>query len=346
MHIPKKEYDLLVAELRTELGARTDGGGRNLIVPRCPFCGKTGGKFGIYIGPETARRKPFMGHCFSCGASTRTLGPLLEAIGRMDLMVAPTADIAAPLENLLLLSHEPEEIDDGLVPASLPDFYRRTFRHPYLHKRGFVFDDYEYFPVGSTGKLNPRYADYVVFPVIDGEMTVGYVARHTWPKETIDAYNRRAKHSGGYKILRYRNSTENDFSKLLYNYDAVRAGETDTVILTEGIFDVIALTRKLELYDNPCVAAVATFGKKISDVQVYKLQAKGVRTVVVGYDGDAVEAIKRTAERLKAYFEVFIADIADAGKDWDGMDDGETYRTFAYRLLAPIEYKLKKVQER
>ena len=76
-------------------------------------------------------------------------------------------------------------------------------------------------------------------------------------------------------------------------------------------FDVVALTRKLELYDNPHIAAVATFGKKISDVQIFKLQSKGIRTVIIGYDGDAVEAVKRTAERLKPYFEVFIADIAD-----------------------------------
>lgn len=40
-----------------------------------------------------------------------------------------------------------------------------------------------------------------------------------------------------YKILRYRNSTENDFSKLLYNYDAVRKDGTNTVILAEGVFD-------------------------------------------------------------------------------------------------------------
>ena len=75
---------------------------------------------------------------------------------------------------------------------------------------------------GITGKLNSRYADYVIFPVTDGGNTVGYVARHTWPKADIDSYNRKAKYSGGYKILRYRNSTDNDFSCLLYNYDAVR----------------------------------------------------------------------------------------------------------------------------
>ena len=167
-----------------------------------------------------------------------------------------------------------------------------------------------------------------------------------YPKEDIDAHNRKTRHSGGYKILRYRNSTENDFSRLLYNYDAVRMDETDTVILAEGIFDVIALTRRLELYDNSHVAAVATFGKKISDVQIYKLQSKGVRTVVIGYDGDAVESVKRTAERLKPYFEVFIADIADAAKDWDELTEAEIYGIFACRLLSVLEYKLKKVQER
>ena len=125
-----------------------------------------------------------------------------------------------------------------------------------------LFDDYEYFPVGVTGKLNPRFSDYVIFPVEDNHSVVGYVARHTWSKKKIDVHNRKAKHNGEYKILRYRNSTDNDFSKLLYNYDSIRPDETDTVILTEGIFDVIALTRKLELYDNTHIAAIATFGKK------------------------------------------------------------------------------------
>ena len=36
-----------------------------------------------------------MAHCFSCGKSTRTLGQLLEAIGRMDLMVTGGAWKAA-----------------------------------------------------------------------------------------------------------------------------------------------------------------------------------------------------------------------------------------------------------
>lgn len=345
MYITGKEYDLLVEELRAELGARTDGGGRNLIA-RCPFCGKEG-KFGVYIGKETARKKPFMAHCFSCGRSTTTLEKLLENLGRMDLLPAEMAAFDEPLPNVLFpLEDAEDEVDDELGIVFLPEYWRRTFTHPYLQSRGFTYDDYDRFPVGTTCRLNRRWDDYVIFPVIDAGDTVGYVARHTWSKEEIDLHNRRAARNGDYKILRWRNSTENDFVKLLYHYDGIVEGETDTVILTEGIFDVVALTRKLDLHDNRRIVAVATFGKKISRTQIYKLQTKGVRTVVIGYDGDAVEAVKHTASELSAYFEVFVADIPDSEKDWEDLTAEEIYRVFAYGLKIPIEYQLTKIQQR
>lgn len=344
MNLSKTEYDFLVAELRTELGARTDGSGKNLIA-RCPLCGKDG-KFGVYVGTETAHKKPFMAHCFSCGYSATTLERLLEALGRMDLMSTETAALEGVLPNLLFpLEEVDEEVDDEVGIVELPDFWRRTFTHPYLQGRGFTYDDYDYFTVGTTHGLNRLWDDYVIFPIIDAGDPVGYVGRHTWPKTEIDDYNRRAKRCGGYQLLRFRNSTENDFVKLLYNYDAVVEDRTDTVILTEGIFDVVALTRKLGLYDNDRVAAVATFGKKISLTQIYKLQSKGVRSVVIGYDGDAVEAIKKTAQELSAYFEVFVADIPDPAKDWEDLSPAELYAVFAYGLRTPIEYQLSKIQQ-
>lgn len=157
---------MLVAELRAELGARTDGGGKNLIA-RCPFCGKEG-KFGIYIGKETVRKKPFMAHCFSCGRSTTTLGKLLESLGRMDLLPTETVAFDEPLPNVLFpLEDAEEEVDDELGIVSLPEYWRRTFTHPYLQSRGFTYDDYDRFPVGTTCRLNRRWDDYVIFPVID-----------------------------------------------------------------------------------------------------------------------------------------------------------------------------------
>lgn len=344
MILSKQDTDFLIEELTRHLGATRDGGNKNLIA-RCPYCGKER-KYGVYIGKETPRKKQFMSHCFSCGRSTLTLDKLLEEIGRTDLMIAPTTDLDAPLDAGLLFPIDiPEEIDDELGVVELPDFYKQVYTHPYLQSRGFTYDDYDYFPVGTTGKLNFRFTDYVIFPVMDSGDVVGYVARHTWSKAEIDNYNRKAKRSGEYQIRRFNNSTQNDFVKLLYNYDAIIEDETDTVILLEGIFDVVALTRKLELYDNPHFVAVATFGKKVSQAQIYKLQSKGVRTVILGFDGDAVAAIKQTATELSQYFEVFIADIADPTKDWEDLSEQEIFEVFVSRLKSPLEYKLSKLQE-
>lgn len=345
MQLHESDKEQLISELVRELGARRDGTGKNLIAPRCPYCGKEGGKYGIYVGEPTERKQPFMAHCFSCGHSTTTLAQLLQDLGRMDLLPTATADPAAPIATSLWLTPpSQEEINDTLSVVELPDFYRRRFSHPYLKARGFTYDDYERFPVGDTGRLNRRYTDYIIFLVLDDGDTVGYVARHVWSKAEIDAHNRRAKRTGDYKILRYRNSTENEFSKLLYNYDAIEAGVTQTVVLTEGIFDVVALTRSLDLYDDPTIVPVSTFGKKISLVQIYKLQWKGIRQVIVGYDGDAVEATKKTISQLSPYFDVRVADIADPTKDWEELTEADVREIFAHGLLRPLDYKLRKIQ--
>lgn len=335
-----------MAELARELGARRDGTGKNLIAPRCPYCGKEGGKYGIYVGEPTERKQPFMAHCFSCGHSTTTLAQLLQDLDRLDLLPTPTAKLEAPVATfLLLMPPREEEVDDTLSIVELPDFYQRRFSHPYLQSRGFTPEDYEHFPVGDTGRLNRRYMDYIIFPIHDAGDTVGYVARHLWPKARIDTHNLQARRRGDYKILRYRNSTENEFSKLLYNYDAIEAGVTQTVILTEGIFDVVALTRSLDLYKDHRAVPVACFGKKISRTQIYKLQSKGIRHVIVGFDGDAVEATKKTLSLLEPYFDIQVADIADPGKDWEELTADEARAIFAHGLMRSLNYRLRKIQQ-
>lgn len=344
MILDKEEKQHLIDELAIELHAKLDGGRKNLIVPECIWCGHKGGKMGIYVGPETDRKKPFMAHCFSCGHSTQTLEQLLQEIGRMDLMVSETFDLTAAnhLDDFSFMEDE-KELDDSLCVVEMPEDYKRTYFNRYLRKRGFTEEDYEHFPVGTTRGFNFKFDDYVIFPIVDNGDNVGYVARHTWDKADIDEYNRKARHNGEFQIMRYRNSTENDFVKLLYNYDAVIDGETDTVVLVEGVFDAIALTRKLNLYNNHRIAVCATFGKKISDVQIYKLQSKGVETIVIGYDGDATEAIKKTASQLNEFFDVYIADIEDPTADFDSMDFWDVYDSFAYNLKTVAEYKLQKI---
>lgn len=345
MKISKEDKEFLIRELVNELHAKPDGGNKNLIVPRCPYCGKEGGKFGIYIGRETDKKKLFVSHCFSCHHTVKDVNQLLKDIGREDLVLEETADL--DIKNInknLLFQLEEEEVDDELMAIEMPEGWKRTFRNPYLKDRGFTYDDFEYFPVGTTRGLNFKFDDYVVFPIIDGGDIVGYVSRHIWSKDEIDEYNKKARRAGKYEIRRYNNSTENDFVKLLYNYDAVIEDETDTVIIVEGIFDVIALTRKLNLYDCHEIAVVATFGKKISNTQIYKLQSKGVETVVLGYDGDAWEAINNAASLLNEYFSTFIAYIPNPKDDFDSMDFWDIYDVFSDNLKTPIEYKLSTVQ--
>lgn len=342
MFIDRETKEYLIKELEIELHAKLDGGRKNLIVPTCPYCGKQGGKFGIFVGAETEKKKLFMSHCFSCGHTTKDINQLLDDIGRPDLKVEETASFN-PLEVPEFFGVEEDEIDDELEEVEMPEGYKRCYKNRYLKSRGFEFEDYDYFPVGTTRGLNFKFDDYVIFPIIDNSKVVGYVSRHIWNKADIDEYNNRAKRNGKYQIRRYNNSLENDFIKLLYNYDTIIEDETDTVIIVEGIFDVISLTRKLDLYDNNRVSVVATFGKKISDTQIYKLQSKGVRTVVIGYDSDAMEAINKAANQLNEYFDVYIAKIDSDGKDWDEMPYQDIYQTFSYNLCTPVEYKLQTI---
>lgn len=326
----------IAEELLFELDGKMDGGRKNILVQHCPFCGHSGYKYGIYVGTPTNYKKFGSSNCFHCGSRFRELRGTLEALCLSRLMPSETVDLGSSLTDEISLFDD--EVDDDLVEISMPKGYKRCFKNPYLKSRGFNVDDYEYFPCGTNRNLDLKFADYVLLEVRDAGRLVGYIGRHIWDKDEIDRYNARHR----YRIRRYNNSTENGFGKLLYNYDAIEAYKTRTVILCEGVFDVIALTRKLELYDNHAIVPVATFGKKVSEVQIYKLQSKGVEQVVLGYDADAKETSGHIAMQLDNYFDVTIADLDIAnGKDWDEMDEMSIYNVFANGLKTVREFNLE-----
>lgn len=325
-------------ELLYDLGGKMDGSRRNILVPNCPFCGHDGFKYGIYVGNNVGKKRFGMSNCYHCNRRVGSLKETLKALDREDLIPAETAvlddsetDISAMLD---------DEIDDDLVEITMPRGYKRCYKNSYLKSRGWEVDDYEYFPVGTNRSIEREYQDYIILEVRDAGRTVGFVARSILSKEEIDSYNSRHH----FKIRRYKNSDERDgngFAKMLYNYDAIEAGTTHSVILCEGPFDVVGLNRKLELYDNKHIVPIATFGKKISQEQMYKLQKKGVEQIVIGYDNDAKETTSKIAMELDKYFDVLIADIPDGvGKDWDEMDVEDIYDVFAYNLKTVREFNL------
>lgn len=332
---PEKRHEI-TEELLAETRGRLDGGRKNIIA-NCPQCGRER-KYGIYVGFNTSNKRFGMSNCFVCGLRLGGIKATLNYLGRTDLLPAETTQLDDNEDDIELLFED--ELDDDLVTIQMPKGYKRCFKNRYLKSRNWNVDDFEYFPVGTNRGLDWEYDDYVILEVRDEGRIVGFVARSVLDKEYIEEYNRR--HT--FPIRRYKNSNEemgNGFSKLLYNYDAIIPMETHSVILCEGAFDVVALTRKLELYDNPSIVAVATFGKKISQEQMYKLQKKGVEQVVIGYDNDAKETTSQIAMELDKYFDVVIADIPNGvGKDWDEMDVEDIIDVFTDRLMTVREFNL------
>lgn len=325
-------------ELLYDLDGKMDGSRRNILVPNCPFCGHEGFKYGIYVGNNVGKKRFGMSNCYHCNRRFGSLKETLKALDREDLIPAETAELDDSETDISAMLDD--EIDDDLVEITMPRGYKRCYKNSYLKSRGWEVDDYEYFPVGTNRSIEREYQDYIILEVRDEGRIVGFVARSILSKEEIDSYNSRHH----FKIRRYKNSDERDgngFAKMLYNYDAIEAGTTHSVILCEGAFDVVGLNRKLELYDNKHIVPIATFGKKISQEQMYKLQKKGVEQIVIGYDNDAKETTSKIAMELDKYFDVLIADIPDGvGKDWDEMDVEDIYDVFAYNLKTVREFNL------
>jgi len=328
----------IAEELLFDLNGKMDGSRKNILVQHCPFCNHDGYKYGIYVGPNVGKKRFGMSNCYHCNRRYSSLKATLEALGRKDLIPVETAELDDSFTDISDMFDD--EIDDELKEIEMPRGYKRCFRNQYLKSRGWNADDYEYFPVGTNRGIEREFSDYVILEIIDGGKKVGYVARSILSKEEIESYNSRHH----FKIRRYKNSDEsvgNGFSKLLYNYDAIEAYVTQSVILCEGPFDVVGLNRKLELYDNKHIVPVATFGKKISQEQMFKLQKKGIEQIVIGYDNDAKETTSRIAMELEKYFDVLIADIPDGvGKDWDEMDVEDIYDVFAFNLKTIREFNL------
>lgn len=338
MKITPEIQHSIAEELLYDLAGKMDGGRRNILVEHCPFCGHDGFKYGIYVGPDSGKKQFGASNCFHCGRGFRTLSETLKALGREDLIPKETAELDDDADDIHVF--DDDEIDDHLVEISMPKGYKRCYRNAYLKSRGWNTDDYEYFPVGTNRGIEREYEDYVILEIREEGRVVGFVARSVLSKAEIDGHNSR--HS--FKIRRYKNSDEktgNGFSKMLYNFDAIVPMTTHAVILCEGPFDVVGLNRKLELYENRSIVPVATFGKKISQEQMFKLQSKGVEQVVIGYDNDAKETTARIAMELDKYFDVLVADIPDGvGKDWDEMDVEDIYDVFALHLKTVREFNL------
>ena len=280
----------------------------NQYISTCPFCGK---QSHFYINCTTQQFD-----CKKCGVSGG-IYKLLKHFDKLYLLGAPTVKNYPTIKSIREIQND--EIQNNDENKLLPEvkmpvgFKTYTYVTPYLQQRGLNLYDIKHWQFGQT-KISTRYIDYVLIPIFDEGKIRGFVGRYASKIVPDDK-------------LRYSNSLGTDFSCLLFGYDDIVEGNTDTVIITEGLFDAISVTKKLNLFADNSVRAVCTFGKKISQMQINKLLKKQIRKVILLYDYDALKEIKYYSSLLNEYFDTKVA-VAFGKKDIDECTLDEVIEVF------------------
>ena len=283
----------------------------NQYVCDCPFCGK---ESHFYIDKTTQ-----LWDCKKCGESGN-IYKLLRYVDKLYLLQGATiveretiASVRSMLEDDIENAEKEASPELPVIPMPV-GWHVLSAGNAYLSGRGVSAEEALRYEIGVTHMFK-KYRNYILIPIRDGGQVRGFIGR----------YAAKVVPEGK---LRYNNSKGTEFASLLFGYDEIVTGVTTTVILVEGVFDKISVDRFLGLWTAPEVKCVATFGKKISDVQINKLIAKSVRRVILLYDFDAVKDIKRYGLELEKFF---ITDITftSKSKDIDECTPAEAAEVFS-----------------
>jgi len=269
-------------------------GQRGWYLCNCVFCGKEQ-HLGVIFGDVISS---FV--CFRCGEKG-TIFKLLKKLNRLDIVkdFRSSSVLSEVIVDKVNIVKEKREIDISMPTKFLPLGYKRLKHHDYLEARGF--NQYDIFNVGIS-TIESKLKDYILFVLENEEhKPIGYIGRTTKKKQEIDKIEKQT----GKKYLRYINSLNTDFSKHIFGLNEITEN-TQTVILVEGIFDKFRIDYLLDLPNQEEVKCCACYGKKISDAQIYWLQKKNIKRVILLYDNDAVKESKTYAFELNKYFEVLV----------------------------------------
>lgn len=285
------------SKLRTvvKINKRTSGSNPQYVCD-CIFCGRKGK---MYISVRTQ-----LFDCKVCHEEGSII-KILRKAGRIDLLGQRTVTANEHIDSLktLMTKKALEDTDvtlEKLPVVTMPVGFRTARSNAYLASRLIYDQDAKRYNIGTT-QLVGRYVGYVLLPIYDAGQIKGFLGRYANKVVPDDK-------------LRYINSKNIRFGELLYGYDDIVEGQTQTVIIVEGCFDKIRTDQNLQLDSSADIKCVATFGKKISPQQRKKLQLKGVHHIILSYDQDATEDIKRYALELRQYFYVQIAVCKNKGK--------------------------------
>lgn len=326
--------------------ARVDHKGKNLY-GTCPWCGED--EFGISLG-ENHLFGCFRGkHCGENG----NIFKLLTFLDRTDLIKDKDGwketDVFGKISNPFMDVQE-DDVEE-LPNLNPPAGWRRIKDHEYLRGRGFTDAQFEKYPIGMT-RLTKKFKDYIVFKINVAGESKGYVSRSLKGKEEIDSLNKKIKQRDKEKgtksplVLRYINSTDTDFSKILYGIEDYLPGLHKGIIIVEGLFDKINIEINIGwALKELGLVVCCTWGKKFSPEQVRAAKERGVKTVMIMYDPDAVDSSAKYGLDLEFTFDKIGVCSCPEDKDPGDMNEGELMDSLI-NYKAPVQFSQSKIQKR
>ena len=254
---------------------------------KCHYCGRTG--WAIDVIAEVLR-------CSTQDAINRVLEQRVSVYDN-DPYETEEVELADEEEPPPAIAIPPEfyPLADNTSMTSRPyrkyALTRMTEEQMERYGVGYVHGDCKCPPEPNRdGILRPphnRYRGRIIVPVMYTGRLVSFVARAI----VEDSY------------LKVDTPPGNEQYSYLFNLERVWGQKR--VVITEGVFDAMALDKH----------SVATFGKKVTDAQTVLLLNAGVRELVIAWDADAQKEIWEAYLRLSFRFDKVTAIELPKGED-------------------------------
>lgn len=286
---------VLREKFKSDFKLRVTGGKGWWIAPvktelRCTKCGNEDGSRLSFIFDEHSSASSF--RCVKCGFSCR-LEKYLWLIHKSEYITKYRDLKPEIILNKKELFTTKNLIDLNPLPkVLLPVLFKRIKYSDYLYKRGLSLQIYKYWIIGKTDIIK-HLKDYVIFVITENNIPVGWVGRCCKSKDEIQKYNDTHK----YQILRWTNSKNTDFGKIVFGLDEITEN-TKKIIIVEGISSKLNVDSKYKTWNQEEIKCVCTFGKKISETQIAKIFNKAIslEEIILFYDvSDAIVEEKKAS---------------------------------------------------
>lgn len=264
----------------------------------CPFCpeGDPDTKGKCYVSPYKYNG---IYHCFRCevGGSIRYL---FEHLGipygsaKMSLDRMREAVIRRQVDSKFVKAGLPSKLQPVHLPEGVLSIqdkstnYIQKRAYDWLLNRGLNLADIQYWKIGYCPY--GKFAEHLIVPVEDGAGNiVTFQARRY-----IGSQNPKTKNPW---------TEKHQVGKMDVLYGMKRSFQNGNVILVEGPWDVIHLTKVFQRHHLEGWYALALLGHQLSKIQLGLLEMLQPESVYVMLDADAVADGRKMARKVKRFLE-------------------------------------------